>query len=71
MGEIDKVAASDARRVEFNALHQWSTRLEVVVLVLGLISIYDFARPQKFARVIAYGQSLPKPDARPPVYPAT
>lgn len=45
MGEIDKVAISDARRVEFNALHQWSTRLEVVVLVLGLVTIFCVARP--------------------------
>ena len=45
MGEIDKVAVSDARRVEFNALHQWSTRLEVVVLLLGLVAIYTIARP--------------------------
>jgi len=44
MGEIDKVSVSDARRVEFNALHQWSTRLEVVVLLLGLVAIYDVAR---------------------------
>src|SRR5512140_1056552 len=36
MGQIDDVAVTDARRVEFNALHQWSTRLEVVVLLLGL-----------------------------------
>jgi hypothetical protein len=28
MGEIDLVAVSDPRRVEFNRLHQWSTRLE-------------------------------------------
>ena len=52
MGEIDKVAVSDARRVEFNALHQWSTRLEVMVLVLGLVAIYDVARGTS-ARVVA------------------
>ena len=45
MGEIDTVAVTDARRVEFNALHQWSTRLEVIVLLLGLVAIYDAARP--------------------------
>jgi hypothetical protein len=44
MGDIDSVAVSDARRVEFNALHQWSTRLEVVVLLLGLVAIYTLAR---------------------------
>ena len=45
MGEIDTVPATDARRVEFNALHQWSTRLEVLVLLLGLVAIYTIARP--------------------------
>jgi hypothetical protein len=44
MGEIDAVAVTDARRVEFNALHQWSTRLEVVVLLLGLVTIFSMAR---------------------------
>ena len=50
MGEIDKVAVSDARRVEFNALHQWSTRLEVVVLVLGLVTTFCVARAQASAK---------------------
>lgn len=40
MGVIDDVQASDPRRVEFNQLHQWSTRLEVAVLVLGLAVLY-------------------------------
>ena len=44
MGEIDTVAITDARRVQFNALHQWSTRLEVVVLLLGLVTVYDVSR---------------------------
>jgi hypothetical protein len=44
MGEIDAVAATDARRVEFNSLHQWSTRLEGLVLLLGLIAIFEVAR---------------------------
>jgi hypothetical protein len=44
MGEIDKIAASDPRRVAFNQLHQWSTRLEVVVLLLGLATLYLIAR---------------------------
>lgn len=47
MGVIDSVATTDARRVEFNALHQWSTRLEVVVLLLGLVALYDVARSQE------------------------
>jgi hypothetical protein len=44
MGNIDSVATSDARRVQFNSLHQWSTRLEVIVLILGLVATYDLAR---------------------------
>lgn len=58
MGVIDKVDVSDARRVEFNALHQWSTRLEVVVLLLGLVAIYDVSR-------------LPKAEAVPAIRAAT
>jgi uncharacterized membrane protein len=44
MGEIDKIPAADARRVAFNHLHQWSTGLEVVVLILGLVTLYVIAR---------------------------
>jgi uncharacterized membrane protein len=44
MGEIDKIAASDPRRIAFNQLHQWSTGLEVVVLLLGLATLYVIAR---------------------------
>src|SRR5690348_7833149 len=44
MGDIDQVAVSDPRRVAFNQLHVWSTRLESVVLLLGLIVIYLLAR---------------------------
>ena len=44
MGEIDNVPVNDARRVAFNHLHQWSTGLEVVVLVLGLAALYFIAR---------------------------
>jgi hypothetical protein len=40
MGEIDTVAPSDPSRVQFNALHIWSTRLEMGVLVLGLVVVY-------------------------------
>ncbi len=36
MGVIDNVSPSDARRVEFNHLHVWSTELEGGVLILGL-----------------------------------
>jgi hypothetical protein len=35
MAVIDNVAQNDPRRVEFNELHRWSTRLEVGVLAIG------------------------------------
>lgn len=44
MGEIDKIPAADPRRIAFNQLHQWSTGLEVVVLLLGLATLYLIAR---------------------------
>ncbi len=44
MGFIDNVPPDDARRVEFNRLHEWSTRVEGTVLLLGLVLIYMTAR---------------------------
>lgn len=44
MGEIDAIAASDPRRIAFNQLHRWSTGLEVVVLLLGLATLFVIAR---------------------------
>jgi len=44
MKMIDEVAATDPRRIEFNRLHHWSTRLEATVLVLGLLTLYLTAR---------------------------
>ena len=41
---IDNVSHDDPRRVEFNRLHEWSTRLESAVLLLGLAVIYLPAR---------------------------
>ena len=43
MGEIDNVPPSDPARLEFNALHAWSTRLEIGVLILGLAALYRTA----------------------------
>ena len=40
MGEMDRVAATDPARVQFNTLHGWSTRLEGGVLLLGLVVVY-------------------------------
>ncbi len=44
MGFIDQVPHDDARRVEFNRLHAWSTRLESTVLLLGLAVLYLASR---------------------------
>jgi len=44
MGFIDNVPQDDPRRVEFNRLHEWSTRLESGVLLLGLSVIFLTSR---------------------------
>lgn len=44
MAVIDNVPHDDPRRVEFNRLHEWSTRIEGTVLVLGLALLYLTAR---------------------------
>ena len=44
MGVIDDFPQDDARRVEFNRLHVWSTRIEGTVLLLGLVVLYLTAR---------------------------
>jgi len=44
MGMIDEVPHDDPRRVEFNRLHVWSTRIEGTVLLLGLALLFLTAR---------------------------
>ncbi len=44
MGVIDNIPTSDARRVEFNRLHVWSTRTEGSVFFLGLVVVGLTAR---------------------------
>jgi len=44
MVQIDEVPHDDARRVEFNRLHVWSTRIEGGVLLLGLAVLWLVAR---------------------------
>lgn len=39
MTPIDNLPVTDARRVEFNRLHQWSTRAEGSVFFLGLVVV--------------------------------
>jgi len=41
---IDDVPRDDPRRVEFNRLHEWSTRVEGAVLLLGLAVIFLTSR---------------------------
>ena len=41
---IDAVPHDDARRIEFNRLHVWSTRVEGAVMLLGLVLVYVTAR---------------------------
>jgi uncharacterized membrane protein len=40
IGEIDSVPLDNPARMQFDALHAWSTRLEVGVLLLGLVATY-------------------------------
>jgi hypothetical protein len=40
IGEIDNVPPGNPARVQFNALHAWSTRVEGAVLLLGLATLY-------------------------------
>ena len=40
MGEIDSVPLTNPARMQFDALHVWSTRLEGGVLLLGLVVTY-------------------------------
>jgi uncharacterized membrane protein len=44
MAMIDEVPHNDSRRVEFNRLHEWSTRIEGTVLLLGLAVLFLTAR---------------------------
>jgi hypothetical protein len=45
MKDIDAVSVTDPLRIQFNALHVWSTRLETGVLLLGLVVVYLTAKP--------------------------
>ena len=44
MGEIDAAPVDSPARMQFDALHQWSTRIEGGVLLLGLAVAYLTAR---------------------------
>lgn len=47
MGVIDTVPRDDPRRVQFNRMHVWSSRLEGSVLFLGLGLFYAVVREQE------------------------
>lgn len=40
IGEIDSVPPNNPTRVQFDSLHEWSTRVEGGVLLLGLVVVY-------------------------------
>ncbi len=44
MGGVDAAPAESPARVQFDALHQWSTRVESGVLLLGVVVAYLTAR---------------------------
>lgn len=44
LGEVSAVPVENPQRVEFDALHAWSTRVESGVLLLGLVVVYLTAR---------------------------
>lgn len=54
MGVIDVVPQQDARRVEFNRLHVWSTRLEGTVLFCGVVLLFLVVREQDVQRERRY-----------------
>jgi len=43
-GDIDSVPATDPGRMQFDALHVWSVRLEVAILALGIATLFCTAR---------------------------
>jgi hypothetical protein len=43
--DIDTVPPTDPGRTRFDALHVWSVRLEVAVLVLGIAAVFCTSRP--------------------------
>lgn len=50
MGTIDTVPINDSRRLDFNRLHQWSTRSEVGVLLFGLVVVILTAKKDSAGR---------------------
>jgi len=44
LGDVKAAAIDNPERVQFDALHVWSTRVEGAVLLLGLVVVYLTAR---------------------------
>jgi uncharacterized membrane protein len=44
LGEVRSVPLDNPERIQFDALHVWSTRVEGAVLLLGLVMVYLTAR---------------------------
>ena len=44
IGDIDSASAANPARLQFDALHVWSTRIESGVLLLGLVVAYLISR---------------------------
>ena len=44
LGDVGTAAIDNPQRVQFDALHVWSTRVEGTVLLLGLVVVYLTAR---------------------------
>jgi uncharacterized membrane protein len=44
LGEVSSAPVDNPDRIQFDALHVWSTRVEGAVLVLGLVVVYLTAR---------------------------
>jgi hypothetical protein len=47
-GEVSMLPTSNPIHVQFDSLHAWSTRIEMTVLVLGLVVLYAVGR--RFSR---------------------
>lgn len=50
VGNFDNTTLDNPARLQFDALHVWSTRLEIGILVLGLIAIWATASALANAR---------------------
>jgi uncharacterized membrane protein len=44
LGEVSSIPIDNPERIQFDALHVWSTRVEGAVLLLGLVVVYLTAR---------------------------